>query len=470
MRKFLIIFVLLLVACGPQRIEMPELPVVPMEGLNEAVKEHLETALTDVRAAQNDAEANGKLAMTLHAYNLNEAAEIAYRRARSLEPKEFQWHYLHAVVLQTLAQNDKALTEYKQASKLRDEYPPLQLRTATLLAETGNVDASLNIFSVLEKAAPGFAAAHFGHGQVLAQNGDSKSAMGAFRKAIKLEPKYGAAHYALATLLRNAGDSALAAEHFALFERNRDFLAKTQDALLSEVKALNVSESRLFNNALKLLKERKSHKAIQAFEQVLENNPENYSALINLVGLYGDINNPQEAERYYEAARLVKPDIPKLYNNIGSVRLRNKRFKEAEEAFSEAVRIDPEYAIGWRNLGRALEDQGNDSDALKHYKRALEADETNRQALFFYGNLLLKLDRPDEAVAPLTKSLEPNDSLTPHYLKVLAAAQLETGDVRSAGRSLQRAVALAKRTGQKQLQRETESQLERLRSMAPGAF
>src|SRR5262249_8061377 len=105
--------------------------------------------------------------------------------------------------------------------------------------------------------------------------------------------------------------------------------------------------------------------------------------------------------------------------------------------FEVVVRIDPQHADGWINLGRLLDDRGDHQAALACYDRALplapadvvawtnrgnslaalqrheEAEESYRQALavdppfavahLAYGKLLVSLGRPAEAVPVLSE-------------------------------------------------------------------
>jgi tetratricopeptide (TPR) repeat protein len=66
---------------------------------------------------------------------------------------------------------------------------------------------------------------------------------------------------------------------------------------------------------------------------------------------------------YYEADRLIealecsrtaarlRPDVARVWFNLGLILQRSQQFDEAREAFSEAVRIDPEDSVAWHNLG-----------------------------------------------------------------------------------------------------------------------
>lgn len=65
------------------------------------------------------------------------------------------------------------------------------------------------------------------------------------------------------------------------------------------------------------------------------------------------------------------PDSPMGHFSLGRLYLDERRFSEASEALSEAVRLDPHYAAAWVGLGDALLGAGRRLDAAKAFERAL---------------------------------------------------------------------------------------------------
>ncbi len=434
--------------CTGPAAELPPLPTVDLGTLDTQVAEQVRAAQAQAEASPDSGNANGHYAMVLHAYGLKDVAAAVYERARAHDPDAFQWHYLHGVVLQALARPREAEAAFRKANEVRAGYVPLWLRTAKLAADRGDIDTSRKTYVALTATEPALGIAHYELGQLLLQADETDAAVASLRRAVDLEPDFGAAQYALSNALRRLGDNEGAAHHAALFEQAGKREANADDPLLSAVHALRKSSLGRLAKALEYLKKGRRVEAAREFEAILDIDPDNYSAHINLVGLYGDLRDLDMAEAHYEKARAIAPDKPKLYNNMGIARLRNGQPEAAIAAFREAVRVDPGYAGAWRNLGKVLQDAGRNDEALDSYRKSIEIDRTDRQTQFFYGRLLARSGQPAEAVAPLEAALAPYDARTPHYQHELARALAALGDTDTARVTLLEAGKLARETRQ----------------------
>ncbi|MEO1369512.1 MAG: hypothetical protein AAFX50_20220, partial [Acidobacteriota bacterium] len=102
---------LLAVACAPAP-DLLDVPATDAEAFETGVQQQLTDAYAAVDAAGATGEraaAYGELGQVLHAYELRDAAEPAYRNARSLSPDDPAWPYLLGVVLQEKGDLDGAV-------------------------------------------------------------------------------------------------------------------------------------------------------------------------------------------------------------------------------------------------------------------------------------------------------------------------------------------------------------------------
>jgi tetratricopeptide (TPR) repeat protein len=80
-----------------------------------------------------------------------------------------------------------------------------------------------------------------------------------------------------------------------------------------------------------------------------------------------------EAVDAFERSLDLRPD-PIVWNNLGSVHLTRGRLGPAGSAFRNALELDTNYALAHYNLGAVYDARRDESNAVEHYKRALELD------------------------------------------------------------------------------------------------
>src|SRR5262249_49891127 len=99
----------------------PALPVVSFENFGPEIRDNVRKAYADAQARPRDAEAIGRLGMTLHTYEEYESAVICYERARQLGPDEFRWVYYSAIVQAALGNHNEAAKTFKDALQRRPD-------------------------------------------------------------------------------------------------------------------------------------------------------------------------------------------------------------------------------------------------------------------------------------------------------------------------------------------------------------
>lgn len=101
------------------------------------------------------------------------------------------------------------------------------------------------------------------------------------------------------------------------------------------------------------------------------------------------------AEEWFDRAVELEPDDPAA----------------AEDAYRQALEIDPSMVDAQLNLGRLLHEAGRTVEAEGHYRRALETRPDDPTALFNLGVALQDLGRPAEAAEIYERALEIDPAL-----------------------------------------------------------
>lgn len=149
--------------------------------------------------------------------------------------------------------------------------------------------------------------------------------------------------------------------------------------------------------------QRRYEDAIEKFNRVIRIDPASARAYDNL-GLALDMSGrPEEARDVFlkavELNRKLPDPSPWPPHNLGYLLVRLLEFKDAEKALRESLKYDPGFATAHYHLGRALEGDGRDNEAIDEYRVAISLDPTAVEALYSLGLLYRRHDRPAEADA-----------------------------------------------------------------------
>ena len=106
----------------------------------------------------------------------------------------------------------------------------------------------------------------------------------------------------------------------------------------------------------------------------------------------------KDSETLFRHAVQVTRNNCIAYNNLGTALVQQERLDEAIQAFSEALRIRPDFAETHANLGGALRKRGDLQAAAAHFDVALQLRPDDAQVQNDLGNVLDNLGHPEAAV------------------------------------------------------------------------
>ncbi|MFC1753861.1 tetratricopeptide repeat protein [Thermoproteota archaeon] len=114
----------------------------------------------------------------------------------------------------------------------------------------------------------------------------------------------------------------------------------------------------------------------------------------------------QDPMRLYTHDAMLEPRSVLLYNNIGVIHFRNKDYEKAKQAFQQSIDVSPGtgYATAYNNLGVILENQGDITNAVKHYKASIVLGKYEL-AYVNYAGILLKNKESIQAITLLKQGL-----------------------------------------------------------------
>jgi tetratricopeptide (TPR) repeat protein len=184
------------------------------------------------------------------------------------------------------------------------------------------------------------------------QTGRYEEAITAFRRAIQIQPDNDESHGLLARVLAAKGDYAAATD-------------EAQRAV-----DIRPSWNTYFNQGRVELAAGHFEKALVALRRTTELNPTFAGGFQMLGTTYQMQGDSANAIGNYEHSIRLAPNAP-AYTNLAMLYLREKRYTDAINAFTEALKHDPQQASRYRNLADAYKIAGRIADARDYYAKAI---------------------------------------------------------------------------------------------------
>lgn len=130
----------------------------------------------------------------------------------------------------------------------------------------------------------------------------------------------------------------------------------------------------LFNKAAEAVDKKQYDQATSIFLKIVENDPKDFPAWAELGRIYFVQKNYAEAEKAYTEALKLHPDYEVVLISLGRLRIAQKNFDGAVEVLKEAVRIQPQSAHANYFLGEAYLQLKKGSIGVNYLYAALKID------------------------------------------------------------------------------------------------
>jgi len=231
--------------------------------------------------------------------------------------------------------------------------------------------------------------------------------------------------------LRSAGPILLIGVTIALTLGTRAYLPvyRSLESLWNDVVTKNPQAWMAHSNlGLAFLKEGRLDEAERAFERALTIRPELIEPRLNLALSYQRAGATQRALAIYRDGLEIDPDHASLLNNLGNLYLTLGRGDEAVAAYTRAVASNPRHAIAHHNLGQAERRLGRPRKAIAHLEDALRIDEHYANAWNEIGLAHQELGQPIEARSAFERAVEVDASYGGAHVNLGKLAESE-GDV-----------------------------------------
>lgn len=112
--------------------------------------------------------------------------------------------------------------------------------------------------------------------------------------------------------------------------------------------------------------------AVSEFQRVLDADPQNVDAYINLGKTYDALGRVDEAEQQFRRVTALSSRCWKCYNALGIFLNRHARYSEAAEAWQQIIALTPDNVWGYLNVGVAYFNVGQFEEADGFFRQGLQ--------------------------------------------------------------------------------------------------
>ena len=172
------------------------------------------------------------------------------------------------------------------------------------------------------------------------------------------------------------------------------------------------------NNVVNLYKGGKYQEAINQIKVLNETYP-NVPILFNLVGTcYKALGQFEFSVKMFKNAVDLKSDYADAHNNLGSLLKDLGRFDQALNSYDKALEANPNFLEALNNRGIVLNELQLYEDAIKSYQKAISIDSNVAEIFNNLGNTQRMLGQIDDAIKSYKNSISINENFFEGHLNL----------------------------------------------------
>lgn len=362
---------------------LPAEPNLTVEQQDRALrKEQLDVARSLLAAFPDDTNAAFLIGMAYFEQGNVVEAEKYLEKSLELRPRRADaCDHLGRIAL-LKGQYDKALMLFHRAIEIDPGMPGIHFRIAKALVFLGKLEETVSELQKDIELFPEASQSYSLLGETYQQLKEYRKAKENFEAAIRIKPDYTKAYYGLAAACARLG---LRDESKEAQQKFRRFEAEDQ-------------------------------KAGRHWRQVLEPLMVTCRSVAHThtdIGrVYNEHGHPDKAERLWQKAALLDPNNIECRLHLSALYLKNRKPLDALKLYEQITRIDPENGISYFFIGNINAGLGRFDDAVKAYKKVIEAAPKRPEGYHALALLYLQLNRnlPEaEKLAARAVELDPDN-------------------------------------------------------------
>jgi tetratricopeptide (TPR) repeat protein len=384
-------------------------PVPDRSGLQPPLARLIEETARVVEMNPDDAAAWGKLGSVYVIHDFTAEAVVCLEQAAQRDPGEFRWPYLIGKAVMR-GDHAAALSAFRRARALRDDYAPLEALIGRVLFRQGDLDAAEAAFRRALALNDTLARGHLGLGQIALERGDAAAAVTALERARELGVGSQEVHLGLAIAYRRQGETAAAAR-----AETAAASATVADELLPDpvyqelIATFGVTLARRNLRVTRYLEQGNAKAALAVWEAAVRADPEWADPAIQLGLLRAQLGDTDGAIEMLERGLRLDPEQHQARNSLGALLVKRGAVDEAIALLRASAAAMPENPEARFNLAIGLARAGRRAEAIETLGQVLQLAPDKTDARFARGLLLAMEGHLEQATADfeIVVDLEP---------------------------------------------------------------
>ena len=392
-----------------------DLPAIPdLTRLSAEAARAIHGGLQGVTDDPDDTASFGHLGRVFQSHRFLSEAIACYARAMALAPGAYEWAYHLGHAHAESHQPEPALEAYQRAAGLKPDYAHTFRALGELYHQSGDMPKAKRAFERFIALQPRSSHGYVGLARIAFDRQAYDTAAERLTEALARDEQDHRAHHLLGQTYQQLGRHEEAAHHLATSNK----LAKRTiigDPLYHKMIATNTTTEALGERMRAAMRAGQPHEAIRLGEELCRRHPTDAGRLHNLALVYKQARRYPEALDRIEKAIASESDDLAAHGTKAELLLLLRRTTEAIElldrivardpdsysghyyrgvghmmieraetgvaSFREAVRVRDGSVPAHLGLAKALEATGRRDEALAEYRRVLELDPSNGEAI-----------------------------------------------------------------------------------------
>jgi len=325
------------------------------------------------------------------------AAETAFRQALKLQPDSLPARANLGVVYMRRKDWPRALAEFRTAERLAPDNPGVEINIGLAYFRQGDYTSAIPPFQTVLKANPSSLQSRYLLGLCYFATEQYSDAANTLQPLWPQENEKMPYLYVLALSANKAANPALERE------------------ALERLYAVggNSAQYHLFIGRAWLMRQQAAN-AVRELQEAVRLDRQLPFAHYSLGVAYTSLGKYAEAKSEFLLDRAIEPDLSYNYEEIAAICLKLDQPDEAEQNYLQAAKLNPRSASAYLGLAKIYKAKSQYRKALEELQAANQIDGQSASVHYLKAQILLQLNRPEEAKGEFAFSARLRQSTRDH--------------------------------------------------------